>query len=97
MYNFDENVSFHSEEPFTYITKKYVCFREKDFNLFLKYFPEEMRRNDILRTLKRFEKLATDDEKSFQKNIWFQGEPRKMIVFHKEFLIPFDSVEGGII
>lgn len=97
VYNFDENVSFHSEEPFTYITKKYVCFREKDFNLFLKYFPEEMRRNDILRTLKRFEKLATDDEKRFQKNIWFQGEPRKMIVFNKEFLIPFDSVEGGII
>lgn len=63
----------------------------------MKQFPEEMRINDILKVLKRCEWLITDDEKRFKKNIWIQDAPRKMVAVHKEYLIQFDSVEGGIL
>lgn len=97
LYVNDPNIDFYSEDPFAYITKKYICFREKDFQLFLKYFPREIRKNDILKILKRYEWLVTDNEKRFKKNVWIQGAPRKMIVLHKDFLISFDSVEGSVL
>lgn len=90
------NLSFDEDDLFVYITAQYVCFRRKDLALFLKDFPSGMCEMDILKALKKFGWLATDDEKRYEKTVKFQKEPKKMVAVYKEYLFPYGSVEGGI-
>lgn len=92
----ETSLSFDEDKPFVYITSQYVCFRRKDFALFLKDFPSGMREMDILKVLKKYGWLATDDEKRYEKTVKFQKEPKKMVAVYKEFLFPCGSIEGGI-
>jgi len=92
----ETSLSFDEEEPFAYITTQYVCFRRKDLALFLKDFPSGMREMDILKALKKYDWLSTDDEKRYEKTVKFQREPRKMVAIYKECLFPCGSIEGGI-
>ena len=92
----EQYVDFYGNEPFVYLTAQYVCFRRKDITLFLKHFPTGMREIDILKTLKRYGWLSTDNEKRHEKTVWFRKKHYKMIAVNKEFLFPVGSVEGGI-
>ncbi len=68
--------------------KNDILIRNTDFDKFLKCYPENVRRIDILKELRQAGVLTVDDSTRFTRNKFIKGKIVDMISVNKQFLEP---------